>query len=122
MADKPDAIKPYIHDLLAPVCKNRAANTYDAGPNGKLPDEFLVYFLVSKQPRGFFSGKPCRSNRRYQASYYTRDRAKLDPALTAIEQAMTAGGFLHAGAGPELEHQETGHWSVSCDFRWIEEE
>lgn len=116
-------VYPLIYNLLAPVCENQAAIAYEAPqPGGKLPDEFIVVSKIAGSKGGFYSGKPRRTNMLFQVSYVARDRSKLESKLQEIVAAMTRGGFLHAGEGPDLENPATGHWSTSCDFRLYTEE
>ena len=106
----PHKVYPIIHALLFGICENRAAIAYKSEEG--LPDDFIVVNKVAGRRAAFYSGKPHRTEGRYQVTYFSRDRAKLEDKLAEITAAMEEGGFLHAGEGPELEHPATGHFST----------
>lgn len=120
MLKPPDmAMYEYIHNALAPVRDIRAA--IQLKTDGALPDTFLIYYLVSGNPQGHFSGRYTRENERYSVCVYDRNKSGIEAADKPIKAAMEKAGFLYITKSADLFYKDTGHWARTIDFRYYEE-
>jgi hypothetical protein len=96
-----------------------AANVMVMASGDDLPDEYLVYFLVSSPPVQCADDAETLRAYRMQVSYY--NRAGLI-SLPDVDGSMTAAGFRR---GPQRElsfNQETRHYGLVLEYLWLEDE
>lgn len=109
----------YIYETLEGVVENRAAIEYKS--KELLPDDYVVYYLVSGMPEGFFSGSHRRENARYSICIHDRDKRGLEGKEPAIVAAMQNAGFMYVSKSRDTYIKDTGHWQRTLDFRYYEE-
>lgn len=120
MLKQPDTpMYDYLYSVLSPVCDERAAVELKA--EGELPDRFCVFYRVDNAPAGHFSGRSSRERARYSVVYYDRDKAGVEITENTIKAAMADAGFLFIASARDTYFKDTGHWSRTYDFRYIEE-
>jgi hypothetical protein len=96
-----------------------AANAYIVPSSSQLPDEYIVYFLVSAPPELQADDEVKLRFYRMQVSYYSRSGLA---GLPGIEAAMVAAGFA---AGPLTEipyNPASRHFGLALEFAYHEEE
>ena len=95
----------------------KAASFYQAASGADLPDEFLVYFLISSLPELHADDDEAMRSWRMQISYY--NRAGL-ATLPGIDAAMTAAGFTR---GPQHElpyNTQTRHFGLALEYVYLD--
>ncbi len=112
-------IYQWLYDIFASISDNRAAIEYRT--NGTLPDNFLVYYIVSETPQAHFSNRLTRTNTRVSLCYLTRSKAELEAKGAAIQAIAAENGLLYIGTSADNYHDATDHWARTIDFRIIEE-
>lgn len=85
---------------------------------GELPDQFVVYRLISDPPVQHADDAETLRSYRIQVSAYSRTGLET---LPDIDAAMLAAGFTRAG-GSELPYNEgTRHYGRYTDFIFLED-
>lgn len=93
------------------------ANIYIAPTGGALPNNFLVYSLVSSTPVQHADDAETLRSYLVQVSAYSRSGLQGLPDITL---AMTTAGF-RAGARRELPYNlETRHFGLALEFNYLE--
>jgi hypothetical protein len=102
-----------VETALAGIAIPQAANFYQAASGSSLPDEFLVYFLLSSIPEQHGDDAETLRSWRVEVNYY--NRAGL-ANLPGIDAAMVAASFTR---GPQRElpyNQLTRHHSLALEY------
>jgi hypothetical protein len=96
-----------------------AANTMIMPSGQELPDQYLVYQLISNPPQLHADDLETLRSYRMQVSFYSRTGLATTPAQ--VETAMLAAGFTRI-EGRELPYNlQTRHFGVSMDFNFLED-
>ncbi len=90
------------------------------GSKGQLPDNYMVYFLVSNPPGLFADNKEQSSIPRIQVSFYFRDKSLLPSMMNEIKSTFPKHGFTRAGESPIPYKKDTGHNGWRVDFNFYE--
>ena len=96
-----------------------AANVYNTASGTQLPDQFMVYFLVSSPPELHADDYEELRSYRMQVSIY--DRAGLIN-LPDVDSAMVTAGFTR---GPKRElpyNPDTKHFGIAQEYVYLEEQ
>lgn len=109
----------WLYSITGAAFENRAYIEYRA-ENG-LPDEFLVYYLVSDGNSRYFSNSAWRREMRISFCIMTRHKANLETKSGELERIAQANGLLFMKTMPDTYFEATGHWSRTIDFRYYEE-
>ena len=110
-----ERIKAALTALSVPM----AANQYLTETPDDLPDQFLVFQMISDPARQHADNS--EQSRLYRVQVTIYDRSGLD-AIPDIEGAMWAAGFTR---GPSMElpyNRQTRHYGLAKDFFYLEEE
>lgn len=104
-----------LEDLALPM----AADAYRSATPEALPDEFMVYTLVSAPPMQHADNAEQMRFYRVQVSYFNRTGLH---AVPDINGAMTGAGFM---AGPLRAlpfDQKSGHFGLALEYTYQESE
>jgi hypothetical protein len=104
-----------VSDALATLGVPRASSVYI----GELPDEFMVYQLISSPPEQHADDLETLRSYRMQVSYYNRSGLG---GLPAIAEAMVEGGFT---LGPQREipyNRDTRHFGLAMEFVYVRDQ
>lgn len=104
---------------LTTLGKPVAANRYIPASGSQLPDEYLVYFLVSSVPQQHADDVETLRSNRMQVSYYNRSGLA---AIPDIDGAMVAAGFTQDAITEIPFNPDTGHFGLAMEFIYLEEE
>ena len=96
-----------------------AANVYQLDTGDELPDQFLVYSLVSAPPAQHADDAETLRTYTVQVSIY--DRAGLI-TLPDIAGAMVADGFTRGPLRELPRDEKTGHYGLALEFNYLEQE
>lgn len=110
-----ERVKAALTALSVPM----AANQYLTETPDDLPEQFVVYQMISDPPRQHADN--AEQSRLYRVQVTIYDRAGLGDTPD-IEGAMLAAGFTR---GPSLElpyNRQTRHYGLVKDFFYLEEE
>ena len=88
---------------------------------GQLPDEYIVYFLVSAPPGLSVDNQEVSYIPRIQVSLFFRNKRSFLTIPDKIKKAFTDSGFVRAGEGRVPYQISTGHYGWRCDFIYYEE-
>src|SRR3990172_177797 len=95
-----------------------AANTMILASGAELPDQYLVYQMISNPPRLHADDVENLRSYRIQVSFYSRTGLATVPAQ--VEIAMLAAGFTRL-EGRELPYNpQTRHFGIAMDFNYLE--
>jgi hypothetical protein len=84
-----------------------------------LPDQFIVFFLVSSQPvLQADDAEELRGNR-VQVSVYDRNGLV---SLPDVDTAMIAAGFKRSAKNQLPFNQETRHFGLALEYTYLEDE
>lgn len=107
------------YDALYGLGLPLAANTMIVDTGEELPDEYLVYQMISDPPELHADNIETLRSYRMQVSYYSRTGLAAIPAQ--VETAMLAAGFTRI-EGRELPYsQQTRHFGLALDFNYLEQ-
>lgn len=96
----------------------KAESVYIAATSADLPDEYLVYFLISDPPELHADNVEKSKSYHVQISYFNRSGLAGMPDINA---AMVSAGFTR-DAGRELPYNElTRHYGLVLEFWYYEE-
>lgn len=90
------------------------------GSEKQLPENYIVYFLVSNPPGLFADNRERSSIPRIQVSFYFRDKSQLPSMMETIKNTFQEYGFTRAGESPIPYQKDTGHNGWRCDFNFYE--
>jgi hypothetical protein len=97
-----------------------AANTMIVATGADLPDQFIVYSMISNPPEQHADNVEKLRSYRMQISVYSRTGMTTIPAQ--VETAMLAAGFTRL-EGRELPYnQQTRHFGLAMDFNYLSED
>ena len=82
-----------------------------------LPDEYIVYTVISDPNNTFYNNKPVSTDYRIQFDYMTRKTYKVATVPPTIENLLIKAGFLMQGNGRVRHEEKTGHWYWQKDFK-----
>jgi len=97
-----------------------AANTMIAATGEELPDEYLVYQLISDPPTQHADDSEKLVSYRMQVSFYSRSGLATIPKQ--VKNAMIAAGFTRLDSREIPYNHETRHFGLAMDFNYLEEE
>lgn len=107
-----------VKAALSGLGKTMAANTMVMATGAELPDEYLVYQLISNPALQHADDEEKLRSYRVQVSYFSR--AGL-AALPDIDGAMRTAGFKRL-PGRELPYNPaTRHYGLALDYIFVEE-
>lgn len=86
----------------------------------KLPDTFIVYFLVDDPGTTYADGKETSHETRIQVSLFYQDTAQFKTIPDQITAAFIAAGFTRGSAGTIPYQAETKHYGWRQDFYYYE--
>lgn len=86
----------------------------------QLPNEYIVYFLVSAPPGLTADNKEHSYIPRIQVSFFFRNKRSFLTIPDKIVKAFTDAGFCRAGEGRIPYQTNTGHYGWRCDFNFYE--
>ena len=87
---------------------------------GKVPDTYIVYFLVSNPPISSADGKERASLPKIQVSLYYRDISVIKKIPEELITAFNAAGFRRSSTGRIPYQQNSGHYGWRSDFYYFE--
>ncbi|MEE0840760.1 MAG: hypothetical protein U0L72_09515 [Acutalibacteraceae bacterium] len=87
---------------------------------GKMPDTFIIYFLVSDTPLFSADGRERSSQPRIQVSLYYRDISVMKDIPEQIVAVFNTAGFRRSATGRIPYQQNTGHYGWRSDFTFYE--
>lgn len=96
-----------------------ANQVYLVQSGAALPDQFIVFFLVSSSPAQQANDVETLRGNRVQVSVY--DRAGLQ-GLPDVDTAMTAAGFVRSNKSQLPFNQETRHFGLALEYTYLEDE
>lgn len=108
-----------ISSALTSLSIPMAPGKYITASGVDLPDEFIVYTLVSSPPEQHADNVETMRSYLVQISYFNRDGLAEMPD---IRTAMKSAGFMR-GAERDLPYDEvTRHFGLALEFVYIESE
>lgn len=109
-----ERVEAALSDLGVPY----AANAFIPATGNLLPDEFLVYWLVSSPPLLHAENLEDLRYYRMQVTVYSRTGLA---SLPDVDGAMVAAGFSKS-AKRELPYSTTTrHYSLACEYIYLED-
>lgn len=90
------------------------------GDEKRLPDTYIVYFLVSDSPLSSADGKERVHIPRIQVSLFYRNKATFLTVPDKITDKLTEKGFRRSTTGRIPYQQNTGHYGWRSDFTFYE--
>lgn len=96
-----------------------AANTYYAPSGTDLPDQYIVYQMITNPPEQHADDVESLTTYRMQVSLYSRSGPGTTQA--SIEAAMLAAGFTRGPARELPYNEKTRHYGLAMDFFFLEE-
>lgn len=97
-----------------------AANVMLSDTAGSLPDEYLVYQVISSPPVLHADHTERIRWYRMQVTAYSRNGLATMPVL--VQAAMVAAGFTKSVFRELPYNQETRHFGYAMEFIWMEDE
>lgn len=85
----------------------------------ELPDDYLVYFVISDPPIQHADNVEKTHIYRVQVSYFSRSGMQSAPDISS---AMVADGFMRAEGRDLPYNPDTRHYGQGLDFTYLEEE
>jgi len=107
------------YTALSPLGWPLAEGVLLSASGAELPDQYLVYFLVSAPPIQHADNAETLRNFRMQVSAYSRSGLH---GLPDIDAAMVAAGFTR---GPQRElpyNQLTRHFGLALEYVYLNQE
>lgn len=105
--------KTALDTLGLPVAKNQ----YKPSSGQDLPDEYLVYQLISAPPLEHADDAETMKWYRMQVNLFYRAEGKTSPDIIG---AMIAAGFMRADERDLPYNEATRHYGRSLDFSYCE--
>lgn len=93
---------------------------FKSSENKQLPNEYIVYFLVSEPSALSLDGKEKSSIPRIQVSFFYRKKSSLPAMMDTIKEAFLDNGFTRANSGRIPYQNDTGHYGWRYDFNFYE--
>ena len=87
---------------------------------GDLPDNYIVYFLVSDPTASSADGNERLHSPRIQVSLFYRNKETLLTIPDRIINKLTQKGFRRSSTGRIPYQQNTGHYGWRSDFYYLE--
>jgi len=109
----------WLYSITAGITENRAYIEFQT--TGELPDEFLVYYLVSQNPQKHYSNQIRRTSTRISFCYVNRTKAQLEAKGALIMAMAQNNGMLYITTSADVYYKDTDHWARTIDFRLLEE-
>jgi hypothetical protein len=108
-----------VESALTGLGMPMAADAYLVETGAALPDEYLVYGLISDVPLQYADDTELNSTQHVEINYLSRIGL---PKIGAITAAMKAAGFTR-GARTKLPYIEPSrHFGINLEFNYLEEE
>src|SRR5512139_264192 len=107
-----------VETAIATLSVPYANQVYIPQTGTALPDQFIVFFLVSSSPAQQANDTETLRGNRVQVSVY--DRAGLN-SPPDVDTAMVAAGFKRSAKNQLPFNQETRHYGLSLEFTYLEE-
>lgn len=107
-----------VKTALSGLGKTTAANTMVMATGVELPDEFLVYQMISNPAVQHADDEEKIRSYRVQVSYYSRSGLAAQPD---IDGAMLTAGFRRLPGREIPYNRETRHFGLALDYLFIEE-
>jgi hypothetical protein len=104
---------------LATLSVPYANQVYIPQTGTPLPDQFIVFFLVSSQPVLQADDAEKLRGNRVQVSIYDRAGLQSPPDIDA---AMVAAGFKRSAKNQLPYNQETRHYGLAFEYTYLEDE
>jgi hypothetical protein len=104
---------------LAGLGVDMAANVFLSETGDTLPDQFIVYQLISSPPQQAADNVETLRTYRMQVTVY--DRAGL-AALPDVPAAMVTAGFTKSMYRELPYNEKTRHFGLAMEFLYLEEE
>jgi len=108
-----------VEAALSGLGVDMAANQFMTDSPDDLPDEFIVYQMISDPPEQHADDAETLRVYRVEVSYYSRSGFS---GMPDIEAAMLAAGFRRAPAREVPYSPETRHYGLAMDFNYLDEE
>jgi hypothetical protein len=108
-----------VSAALAILSTPLAANRYLVPTGAELPDQYLVYQLISDPAAQHADNQETLREYRVQVSVYSRSGLAVLPV--AVENAMLAAGFTRLSAVERPYNESTRHFGLAIDFSYLEE-
>lgn len=108
-----------VYSALTSLSKPMAADVYIPASGTELPDEYLVYTLISDPTRQHADDVEKLHLYRVQISYYNRAGMQSAPD---IKGAMITAGFRRSDGRDLPYNPDTRHFGQALDFTYLEEE
>lgn len=96
-----------------------AANVYYTASSADLPDQYIVYQMISNPAEQHADDLESLRSYRMQVALYSRSGPGATEA--AIEAAMLAAGFTRGPARELPYNEKTRHYGLAMDFNFLEE-
>jgi len=93
---------------------------FEAEGARQLPDNFIVYFLVSEPPALIVDNKELSSLPRIQVSFFYRKKNDFPIVQDLIKELFVLHGFVRVGSGRIPYQKDTGHYGWRYDFNFYE--
>jgi hypothetical protein len=106
-----------VYTALSGLGWTLAENQMLVASGSQLPDDFLVYQLISSTPEEHADDVEKLRTWQVQVSAYSRSGLA---GLPAIATAMTAAGFLRGNERELPYDQVTRHYGLAMEFRYYE--
>lgn len=108
-----------VQDALSGLGLPLAANTMILATGGQLPDEYIVYQLISSPPIVHADNYETIRIYRVQVAFYSRSGLSLLPDISG---AMVDAGFSRSSIRELPYNQETRHFGLALDFLYTSDE
>jgi hypothetical protein len=106
-----------VYSALDPLNLPLAAGVYIPDSGESLPDEYLVYTLISSPPELHADNVETLRSYLVQVSYYGRTLINV-PDIAGV---MTAAGFTRGEERQIAFNQTTRHHGLAMDFNYLED-
>lgn len=110
------ALKSLKKDLSIPY----EFENWNEDKRGKLPDAYIVYFLVSNTPLSSADNKERVAVPKIQVSMFYRNIKVIQDIPQKIISAFTSNGYRRVNEGRIPFQKSTGHYGWRCDFNYLE--
>lgn len=82
-----------------------------------LPDEYIVYDMISDPNNAHYSNRPVSTDYRIQFDYMAREQYRMAEIPPKIEDLLIEAGFLMQGNARIRFDDKSGHWYWQKDFK-----
>lgn len=108
-----------VETAIATLSVPYANQIYLVQSGATLPDQFIVFFLVSSSPAQQADDAEKLRGNRVQVSVF--DRTGLQ-SLPDVDAAMVAAGFKRSAKNQLPYNQETRHFALAFEYTYLEDE